>query len=789
MSYVVPVRALCEFAAKRGDLDLRFTPSPTAQQGIAGHAAVAARRGAAYRTELRLEGRYRSLTVRGRADGYANARGVLVEIKTHRGPQPPENHRALHWAQLKVYAALLCREEALAALDLALVYYDIGTQQETVLRERHDAASLWAFFVELCERFLGWAEQELAHRAARDASLRRLAFPHEAFRAGQRQLAEAVWRAAKGGRVLMAQAPTGIGKTIATLFPLLKACGGGVGNAAAPDIGNEGGARGPAAAATGASGEAQGQDSTGLDKIFFLTAKGSGRPLALQALARLQDVRLQESQDSRPCLRVLELVAREQACVHPDKACHGESCPLARGFYDRLPAARSAAVRAGPLDRATLRELALQHAVCPYHLGHELVRWADVVVGDYNHYFDLAALLHGLTVSHEWRVGVLVDEAHNLLERGRTMYSARLEPAALQPLMQTLPPAPVAALRRLQRAWQALGEGRTAPCSSVAEVPKAFAVALQRALDALSEYLADTPQDAGGELLAFYFEALQFARLLEVFGEHSLFEVNLGSAGAALALRNLVPAPFLKPRFAAAYTATLFSATLTPTTFYRDTLGLPADSVSVDVESPFSAEQLAIRVAGHISTRWQHRARSIAPIVEVMAQQVAQHRGNYLAFFSSFEYLQQVHDAFRLCHPQLAAWRQHPGMDAAERAAFLARFEEGGCGIGFAVLGGVFGEGIDLPGRRLIGAFVATLGLPPLNADNERMRERMQQAFGAGYDYTYLYPGLQKVVQAAGRVIRGPADRGVIVLIDDRYRRPEVRRLLPAWWPAATSAL
>ncbi len=811
MPYVVPVRALCEFAAKRGDLDLRFTPVPSAQQGIAGHAAVAARRGAGYRAELRLEGRYRDLTVRGRADGYDRARGVLEEVKTHRNglARLPENHRALHWAQLKVYAALLCRQEALPALDLALVYYDIGTQQETVLRERHDAAALEVFFAQLCERFLGWAEQELAHRAARDAALRTLAFPHAAFRSGQRQLAEAVYRAASGGRVLMAQAPTGIGKTIATLYPLLKACGHTL--RSTDKTGATAGAPGDGAARMASAGDcgsgAAPAAASGLDKIYFLTAKGTGRPLALQALTRLQSERLP--------LRVVELVAREQACVHPDKACHGESCPLARGFYDRLPAARSAAVQAGLLDRAGLRELALRHEVCPYHLGHELVRWADVVVGDYNHYFDLAASLHGLMLSHEWRVGVLVDEAHNLLERGRMMYSARLEPAALQHLVQTLPAAPAAALRRLQRAWQALGEGQREPCRSLAEVPKAFAVALQRALDALSEYLAEMPHGAGAELLAFYFEALQFARLLEVFGEHSVFEVTFGDRatrhiesavhgsqgeldaarrfldrpmGPALALRNLVPAPFLKPRFAAAHTVTLFSATLSPSAFYRDTLGLPDDVVCIEVDSPFRPEQLAVRIAGHVSTRWRHRERSVAPVAGLIARQYDECPGNYLAFFSSFEYLQQVHEAVCLRHDRLPTWRQHPGMDGVGRSAFLARFEDGGCGIGFAVLGGAFGEGIDLPGSRLVGAFVVTLGLPPLNADNERLRERMQQAFGAGYDYTYLYPGLQKVVQAAGRVIRGPGDRGVIVLIDDRYERPEVRRLLPSWWPAPSAA-
>ncbi|RYF39321.1 MAG: ATP-dependent DNA helicase, partial [Comamonadaceae bacterium] len=297
MQYLVAVRALCEFTAKQGDLDLRFTPSPTAQQGIAGHQAVTGRRHAAYETEVSLQGDFAHLRVRGRADGYDGTLNRLEEIKTHRGDlaRQPANHRHLHWAQARVYGWLLCQARGLAELKLALVYYDIGTQQETVLEETHRADALREFFETLCARFLAWAQQEMAHRKDRDAALVGLAFPHPAFRPGQRELATAVYQSARSGRCLMAQAPTGIGKTVATLFPLLKACPG-----------------------------------QALDKVFFLTAKTPGRRLALDALARIG-----HAAPGLP-LRVLELTARDKACEHPDKACHGESCPLARGFYDRL---------------------------------------------------------------------------------------------------------------------------------------------------------------------------------------------------------------------------------------------------------------------------------------------------------------------------------------------------------------------------------------------------------------------------------------------------------------------
>jgi Rad3-related DNA helicase len=226
----------------------------------------------------------------------------------------------------------------------------------------------------------------------------------------------------------------------------------------------------------------------------------------------------------------------------------------------------------------------------------------------------------------------------------------------------------------------------------------------------------------------------------------------------------------------------LFSATLTPRHYYLDLLGLAPNTPWLDVDSPFHADQLQIRVAAQVSTRYQHRDASLAPIASLMASQFAERPGNYLAFFSSHDYLRKVAEWFTRQHPQVPVWLQDRQMDEAARHAFLQRFSEGGQGIGFAVLGGAFGEGIDLPGERLIGAFIATLGLPQLNPVNEQLRQRMARLFGAGYDYAYLYPGLQKVVQAAGRVIRTPADRGVVHLIDDRFAQPEIQRLLPTWW-------
>ncbi|MBR2513781.1 MAG: ATP-dependent DNA helicase [Halomonas sp.] len=764
--YRVAVRTLCDFTAREGDLDHRFTPAPSAQEGIEGHVLVASRRGENYLAELPLSGEYQGLRVTGRADGFDPNANRLEEVKTYRGnlDRMAANQRALHWAQVKIYGALLCAERRLERVTLVLVYLEITSGQETLLTQEASATDLQAFFTDQCQRFLAWAEQESAHRQRRDEWLARLTFPYPDFRAGQRALAEDVYKAASTGRCLLAQAPTGIGKTLGTLFPMLSA-----------------------------------MPRQQLDRVAFLTMKTPGRRLALDALARLFTSTSSTSSPSTPSpstpsvpLRVLELVARQKACAYPGTACQGDACPLAAGFYDRLPAARHAAVARRWLDRDGLREVALAHTVCPYYLGQELARWADVVVGDVNHWFDSHALLHGLAHANDWRVGLLVDEAHNLVERARGMYSAELSQQRLSRLRRRSPAALAKPLARVGRQWQALmkevatGAAATQRYHLLDALPNKLVGALQTLAGAITDYLVEHPASASVELQELLFEALAFCRLAEQFGDHSLCDLaSYGRGDAVLGLRNVIPADFLASRFKAAQSAVLFSATLTPFHYYRDLLGLPENSVWREVASPFAARQLDVRIRADISTRYHHRETSVAPIVQALADQYQRQPGHYLAFFSSFVYLEQVMAQFQYAHPAVPIFAQTRGMQEAERDAFLARFTPGGKGIGFAVLGGAFAEGIDLPGERLIGAFIATLGLPPFNDFNEALKARMNTRFGQGDDYTYRIPGMIKVVQAAGRVIRSPEDEGVVVLMDDRFAQTKVRALLPRWWGLA----
>ena len=716
-----------------------------------GHNVVTSRRDHNYLTEITLTGEYQNIYVRGRADGYDPDLNQLEEIKTYKGhlDRMSDNHRQLHWAQAKVYAWLMCLERELKSIKVALVYYNVTSKDETLLVHEFTACELQIFFETLCRKLIVWAEQELAHRASRNGELAKLIFPYPEFRTGQRKLAETVYKAAMLERSLMVQATTGIGKTLATVFPLLKAM--------------------PAAK---------------LDKVFFLTAKSSGRELGLNAIRSIQK--------SNPQLRIrtLELVSREKSCEHPDKSCHGESCPLANGFYDRLPAARLDALSIEMLDKSATRVIALKHQVCPYYLAQDLANWSDVVVGDYNYYFDLYAMLYAGTVINDWKVSILVDEAHNMVERARKMYSVELSYGAFNQMQSKAPKALKGVLDKLSSSWVSLIREQEKLYEVYSHIPEEFEQLLQRALTKITDYLAEHPTYNESSVLNFYFDGLQFATLADSFGLHSIFDIsksdnNIGlfQQDSQLSIRNVIPASYLASRFKTASSNTLFSATLSPDSFFNDMLGLPDKTQFLDVESPFDAKQLTVTVARHISTRYRVRNQSLIPMVNLVAKQYKERPGNYIFFLSSFDYLNNVKSLFVDKYPDIPTRSQSRSMTEGDKERFVNEFTIESQGVVFAVLGGSFGEAIDLPGDRLIGAFIATLGLPQINEVNEQMRIRMQEIFGLGYEYTFLYPGLQKVVQAAGRVIRTTNDTGVIHLLDDRYNEPKIQKLLPKWWP------
>jgi Rad3-related DNA helicase len=744
--YRVSVRSLAEFTGRRGDLDRRFSVSPSARQGIAAHQRVARQRAPGHEIEVPLEFRQGPVWVVGRADIFDPQARELEEVKTCLGPPGHRTgvNRSAHWAQLRLYGAMICATRSMEKIRLTLVYFDL--LGETEYRDSADceAEALMAELRAQCHAFERWARQELAHRRDRDRFLAGLAWPHAGYRSGQRALAVAAYKALIHRCLLRAQAPTGIGKTMGILFPALRAM--------------------PEAAT---------------DRIFYLTAKGTGRKSALDALNLLVDT----AEPQAAPIRVIELVSRERSCEHPDRECHGESCPLARGFHDRLPAARQEAVGHSLLDQSTLRSIGLGHGICPYYLAHEVLPYCDVVVGDYNYWFDRHALLAGLTQEHEWRVALLIDEAHQLADRCRGMYSARLTQADFVKERSSGPRTD-----RIIDQWDLLkseqGDRVALEPVCLTEPPEPLLKALGRFIRRVSQHLEE-----GHPLSPFalerYFRCLSFAALAEQFGPHSLCELGNDREGLtgqlALELRNVVPAPFVRERLDSAQAALMFSGTLHPEAFDHAMLGWTRSHRSIELGSPFDPTRLKVRTIP-ISTRLEDRARTARAIARVIARQFIREPGCYVAFFSSFDYLDSIAAELRAIGSNIMLRPQRRSMTEAERMEFISGFDPATPSIALAVLGGVFAEGMDLPGARLIGAFIVTLGLPQVNAFNNAVSERLDELFGRGFDFTYLYPGLCKVIQAAGRVIRDVEDRGTVMLIDERWSKARLRALLPEHW-------
>lgn len=746
----VAIKTLVEFAAKTGSLDRRFTPAPSGQEGIEGHKKVTSRRDDDYQTEVGLSITYGDITFRGRADGYDPARHCIEEIKTFYGDveRIPTNHQLLHWAQARCYGWLYCAQHNCDEINLSLIYFELATETEYPLEETWRAEELKEFFETLAEKYCDWQARLNARQQQLYTWLEQLQFPYGEMHASQRVMAEAVYKAALTGRVVLAEAPTGTGKTLAALFPALKSM-----------------PRSP------------------VDKIFYLTAKTTGKQLALENIQLIAS-----DAEAQSPLRTLELTAQEKSCLEPDKKCRGDHCPYAFDFYTKLEVARQAAFAVPILDKQALAQLAEQFQICPFYLGMEMARWVDIVVADVNYFFDGTPLLLGLTNEFEWSPCLLVDESHNLIDRARGMYTAELNRFDLLAAKKVAPAPIKKSLDKINKAWLALLKNLPdQDLIQLSQLPEKLGLTLLEFTNAYVEFLQQNPEHGVQETIAqeFFFAALNYQRIQKIFDEDFCVDVQTSaSKNDLLTLRNLIPARQIAARLAFAHCACFFSATLHPAYFYQNLLGLPEDAVHIEVPSPFTAEQLFVHIAADLSTRFKDRAAAIAPLCEIIREQLMTRPGNALVFFSSYDFLQQAEIQLRktLGHLDIELIVQSRRMSEADREFFIARFNQQQNLLGLAVLGGAFSEGIDLAGDALKGAFIATLGLPQVNPVNEYLREVMQEKFGQGYDFTYTYPGIQKVVQAAGRVIRKKTDSGYLWLLDQRFAQPRIKSLLPGWW-------
>ena len=800
----LPIRQLVEFLLRTGSIDSRFTGFDRANEGARLHRKLQKAAGESYEAEVFLSAERTvediTFTIEGRADGIFTENGLVTidEIKTTAIPtdEITEDMNPCHWAQGMLYAAIYGQQNGLERLAVRLTYYQIDTDEIVRFTRKFSIDELEAFFLDLLRQYLPWARRQLDWNTRRNQSLRELKFPFATYRPGQRALAGEIYRACaagktpdrKGGTRLFCQAPTGIGKTMSAIFPALKAIGEGKG-----------------------------------EKLFYLTARNTTQTAAEDAVARLRSASPELS------LRSVTLTAKEKACLCKDEeghpSCLPEACPYANGYYERIKDALAALLDGdGSFSRSTLTETAKRFMVCPFEMGLDLSEWCDVVIGDYNYLFDpVVHLRRFFDGAGDWLF--LVDEAHNLPDRARAMYSASFRKSSLTEAKRALGRGKGSLKTALTKADKAFLEVRKTvaklaprhqpvtvqeepvteqtslldtPETSVTlpepifaengtvflkELPDILRKPLGAVQAPLQAWLEDNPDDpAHAQLLELYFAVQDMTRSAERYDEHFVTQLTAYGSDLELSILCLDPSPFVDASLACGRAAAMFSATLTPPGYYKNVLGCP-EARAVALESPFPAEHVGLYCLP-VSTRYRDREKSVSAISDALAVLANGKVGNYLAFFPSYAYMKQVWEDFSARYPDIETLVQESGLDDAGRAAFLEKFapDPEKTLLGFGVMGGIFGEGVDLVGDRLIGCAVVGVGLPQVNPRQEILKRYYDELSGTGFEYAYRYPGMNKVLQAAGRVIRTQEDKGVVLLLDDRFARNEYARLFPKHW-------
>lgn len=761
--YKVSVKRLVEQVLREGHIHFRFSSRNSAIEGIRGHQKVQASRDCEYQVEVSVKdvvesGEYK-LEISGRADCVRRRNHDLTveEIKTLRVTldELPDSHKTLHWGQVQVYAYLLCREAQYQSVNIVLCYYNTESGEETRLERISARRELATFYDSLTSEYLAWLKLIDDWRLVRDASARELTFPFSKYRHGQRQLAVNTYRTAVNRQQLILQAPTGMGKTLGNLFPLVKAM-------------------------------AEGH----CDKIFFLTAKTVGRMVAEESLDQMRSNGLR--------LKSVTLTAKEKICFNKGTPCDPNLCQYANGYYDRVKDALTQALqRHDNFCREKIEEIANEFQLCPFELSLDLCNWADCIIGDYNYAFDPSVYLRRFFDEPGDDYSFLIDEAHNLVDRGRDMFSATILKSEVLRLKRALAadvPDISLTLSRLNRSILAIrNEDREFFEANghlvLTTLPRQLTIRISQFCNAAERWLAENQQSAfQSDLLQFYFDALRFNRTTELFDENYVLLLRkspLSREGRELVLTQycINPAKRLGEAFERASSSVLFSATLSPDDYYRTLWGTSKDARYLDLASPFPKDNLGVFVATHLSTSFRHRQATYASVTELIANVVSRKKGNYLVYFPSHRYLKEIGERFSERFPEVRMLMQQTQMNEEERHVFLSSFDPDNAAtlVGFAVMGGIFGEAIDLKGDRLIGVIVVGVGLPQLSIERDLIREHFNDT-GNGFEYAYQYPGMNRVLQTAGRVIRSEDDLGIVCLVDPRFASPGYRRLLPRNW-------
>lgn len=757
----ISVRALVEFILREGDLDNRATGKTDLTAMQAGgrlHRKIQRRMGAGYRAEVPLKikvpmGEF-DCALEGRADGIfqEEEKTWIDEIKgVYRDLKLIEEPVGVHLAQALCYAYIYGKQNHLTEMGIQLTYGNLETEELKYFRQTRTMEELEEWFSSLMKEYEKWAAFQFEWKRIRKESIRPLEFPFP-YREGQRDLAAGVYRTIARKKRLFIQAPTGVGKTISTVFPAVKAVGEGLG-----------------------------------DRIFYLTAKTVTRTVAEEAFRILRGNGLR--------MKTVTLTAKEKLCICEEIQCNPEVCPYAKGHFDRINEAVFELLTEGPdeLNRDALLSQAHKHRVCPFELSLDTASWTDAVICDYNYVFDPNVRLKRFFaegVKGEYLF--LIDEAHNLVDRGREMFSASLCKEDFLELKRKLKGRYKKAERCLERCNKyLLGLKKECETYQIHEEVGAFVLqllSLSTELDRIRE--EGTEPELQKEIVDFWFQIRDFLNTADRLDENYVIYSELGEDGRfRLKLYCVETAANLRECLDKGNAAVFFSATLLPMSYYKHLLGDEND-YAVYARSPFRLDRRLLLLGQDVSSRYTRRNRAeygrIADYLAVMAEGK---KGNYLAFFPSYRMMLDVFDIFSEQYGEtVECVVQRSGMKEEEREAFLERFavqpegEQTKSLLGFCVLGGIFSEGIDLKREALIGAAVVGTGFPLVCHEREILRQYYEERNMDGFAYAYRYPGMNKVLQAAGRVIRTDEDRGVILLLDDRFLGSDYRRLFPLEW-------
>ena len=753
----ISVRSLVEFILREGDIDNRVSGSMEKDAMLLGgkiHRKIQSRMGTNYTAEVPLKIQMPCdgfvLQIEGRADGVLKddgkvlideIKGILRSLEHLEAPVP------VHLAQAKCYAYIYAVQNSLKCIDVQMTYCQMETEEIRRFCQEFEFQELQTWFQDLVTQYEKWAKFEIEWRNVRNDSIRQIEFPFP-YREGQRDLVVSVYRTILRKKKLFIQAPTGVGKTMATVFPAVRAVGEGLG-----------------------------------EKIFYLTAKTIMRTVAEQAFSLLKEKGL--------LYKTITLTAKEKICFCEEAECNPDACPYAKGHFDRVnDAVFDLITHSGDWSREVLEEQAKKHMVCPFEMSLDVSNWADAVICDYNYAFDPQAhLKRFFSESGKGEYLFLIDEAHNLVERGREMYSASLYKEDLLEVRKLVKAEDPKLAKGLSECNQQFLElKRECEHYQILKSVSHIALKLMNVLSKLEDYLEECKDaEKKKRVLDFYFAVRSLLNVHDIMDEnYVIFSEMMEDGRFQIKLFCVNPAVNLQNYLEQGNSTIFFSATLLPVHYYKKLLSVEKDDYAVYAHSSFPQENKFLFIGTDVSTRYTRRGEStyqrFARYIAVMAEQK---KGNYMAFFPSYRFLEEVHTCFLECvDHEVDSICQVSYMDEEQREEFLEEFERERekSLVAFCVMGGIFSEGIDLTDDKLIGAVIAGTGLPQVCTEREILKQYFNAADMDGFDYAYLYPGMNKVLQSAGRVIRTESDRGVILLLDDRFRAMRYREVFPREW-------